>query len=74
MPFSKLCMSDRLQNTFLNDIKHPELSAVMMQVPAPCGRSKVFVNGPGALTQCQPAYSRNSFALARLEMLENRMG
>lgn len=45
-----------------------------MRVPALCDRSKVFVNGPGILQQCHPAHSQKPFTLARLVMLENRMG
>lgn len=78
LPMSKSYISGRLQNKWeyltLNDTKHLELSAVIMRVPALCNRSKVFVNGPGALIQCQPAHSQKPFALARQEMLENRMG
>lgn len=78
LPMSKSYISGRLQNKWeyltLNDTKHLELSAVIMRVPALCNGSKVFVNGPGALIQCQPAHSQKPFALARQEMLENRMG
>lgn len=47
----------------LNDIKHLELSAVIVWVPALCNRSNVSANRPGALIQCHPAHSQKALLL-----------